>query len=176
MLRFNKFNLSTKPLLNLSFVGVSDTAMVDDVFDGNPSLLDSIAVELDSTKWPLRNWRDLASKLIADGQLLREYEAELHYPSGNPTALLFRYLSRTNDFRHLTVGNLKEELNNMPRRDVVKLLVDANVQGMMMIVGYVIVWLFCSHRTLCLIANGSMGAISNQTLNVLLGLMRYKSG
>ena len=105
--------------------------MVDEVFDKEPSLLDSIAVELDSAKRPLGNWSVLASKLIANGQLLREFEAELHYPSGNPTALLFRYLSKTNSFQHLTVGNLKEKLNDMRRTDVVKLLVDANVQGMM---------------------------------------------
>ena len=111
------------------FVDFNDTEIVDNVFDRNPSLLDSIAVELDSAKRSLRNWRDLASKLIADGQLLREFEAELHYPSGNPTALLFRYLSKSEAFRSLTISQLKEKLNDMPRVDVVKLLDKAKVQG-----------------------------------------------
>ena len=92
-------------------------------------MLDRIAVELDSAKPPSGNWRDLASKLIANGQLLREFEAELRYPSGNPTALLFRYLSKTKEFRNLKICHLKETLNDMPRRDVVELLVNAKVQG-----------------------------------------------
>ena len=99
------------------------------MFHKNPSLLDSIAIELDSAKSQMMNWRSLAHKLISNGQLFKEFEAQLHYPSGNPTALLFRYLSRTEGFSRLTVGNLKEKLNKMPRKDVIKLLNDAGVQG-----------------------------------------------
>lgn len=100
------------------------------MFDNNPSLLDSIAIELDSARSQMMNWRSLARKLISNGQLFKEFEAQLHYPSGNPTALLFRYLSRTEGFNRLTVGNLKDKLKEMPRRDVIKLLNDAGVKGM----------------------------------------------
>jgi len=101
------------------------------VFDNNPSLLDSIAVELDTAKSPVGNWISLAKKLFSNGQQLQEFEAQLHYPSDNPTALLFKYLSKAEAFHQLTVGDLKEHLRKMPRKDVLDLLVRAKVQGML---------------------------------------------
>ena len=113
----------------IAFVGLSEMALVDDVFDSDPSLLDRLAVELDSAKSQMWNWRSLAKKLISNGQRFKEFEAQLHYPSENPTALLFRYLSKTEGFSHLTVGSLKQKLSEMPRKDVLNLLTHAEVQG-----------------------------------------------
>jgi len=78
-----------------NFRSLSEMALVDEVFDSDPSLLDRLAVELDSAKSQMWNWRSLAKKLISNGQRFKEFEAQLHYPSENPTALLFRYLSKT---------------------------------------------------------------------------------
>jgi len=91
------------------------------VFDNEPSLLDSIALKLDSAKKPVGNWRSLAIKLISTGQLFKEFEAQLH-SSENPTALLFRYLHKINKFSQLTVGELKGHLENMRRRDILMAL------------------------------------------------------
>ncbi|XP_078349601.1 uncharacterized protein LOC144634499 isoform X2 [Oculina patagonica] len=101
----------------------SETAVVVDVFDNKPSLLDDIALKLDSAKRPVGNWRNLAVKLNLTGQSLKEFEAQLH-SSENPTALLFRYLRSTEKFRQLTVGDLKGHLENLSRKDVLKVLAD----------------------------------------------------
>lgn len=97
------------------------------MFDNKPSLLDGIALKLDSAKRPVGNWRNLAVKLNLTGQSLKEFEAQLH-SSENPTALLFRYLRSTEKFRQLTVGDLKGHLENLSRKDVLKVLAD--VQGL----------------------------------------------
>ena len=118
-----------KDLIN--FVDISDTAMVVDVFNNEPSLLDGIALKLDSARRPVGNWRNLAGKLISNGQLFKEFEAQLH-SSENPTALLFRYLCTTEGFSKLTVGDLKGHLEDktMLRRDVLVALVDHGVKGL----------------------------------------------
>ncbi|KAJ7360206.1 hypothetical protein OS493_016831 [Desmophyllum pertusum] len=107
----------------------SDTDMVVDVFNNKPSLLDRIALKLDSAKRPVGDWRNLARKLISNGQLVKEFEAQLH-SSDNPTALLFRYLCTTEGFSQLTVGVLKGHLEDkkMLRRDVLAALADHGVE------------------------------------------------
>ena len=108
------------------FVDFTDAATVVGVFDNEPSLLDSIALKLDSAKRPVGNWGSLAKKLIS-GQRFNEFEAQLH-SSENPTALLFLYLSKNEKFRLLTVGDLKGHLKNMERKDI--LMVLDEVQGL----------------------------------------------
>lgn len=108
------------------FVDFADAATVVGVFDDKPSLLDSIALKLDTAKKPVGNWRSLAAKLISAGQF-KEFEAQLHF-SENPTALLFQYLNKNEKFSQLTVGDLKGHLKNMNRRDV--LIVLDEVQGL----------------------------------------------
>lgn len=103
------------------------------VFDNEPSLLDSIALKLDSAKKPVGNWRSLAIKLISIGQLFKEFEAQLH-SSENPTALLFRYLRKIKKFSQLTVGELKGHLENMCRRDILMAL--DGVQGLYLCMNY----------------------------------------
>ena len=105
------------------------------VFDDKPSLLDSIALKLDSAKKPVGNWRSLATKLISSGQEFKEFEAQLH-SSENPTALLFRYLSKHEEFNQLTVGDLKGHLKNMKRNDI--LMVLDEVQGLYLKYEYVV--------------------------------------
>lgn len=110
------------------FADFSDTALVVDLFDNKPSLLDGIALNLDSAKRPVGNWESLARRLIPTGQF-KEFEAQLH-SSENPTALLFRYLSKTEEFSQLTVGELKGHLETLSRRDVLKVLAEFDVQGL----------------------------------------------
>ena len=98
-----------------------------DVFDNEPSLLDSIALKLDLANKPVGNWRSLARQLISTGQLLKEFEAQLH-SSENPTALLFQYLRKIEKFTQLTVGELRKHLENMRRRDI--LIALDGVQGL----------------------------------------------
>ena len=109
------------------FVDFTDAATVVGVFENEPSLLDSIALKLDSAKKPVGNWRSLAKKLISSGQRFNEFEEQLH-SSENPTALLFLYLHKNEKFRQLTVGDLKGHLKNMERKDI--LLVLDEVQGL----------------------------------------------
>ena len=98
-----------------------------DVFDNEPSLLDSIALKLDIAKKPVGNWRSLALKLISTGQLFKAFESQLH-SSENPTTLLFRYLHKNEKFSRLTVGALKGHLENMQRKDILMTL--DGVQGL----------------------------------------------
>ena len=109
------------------FVDFTDAATVVGVFENDPSLLDSIALKLDSAKKPVGNWRSLAKKLISSGQRFNEFEEQLH-SSENPTALLFLYLHKNEKFSQLTVGDLKGHLKNMERKDI--LLVLDEVQGL----------------------------------------------
>lgn len=127
--KFCLIHLFDKDLIN--FVDISDTAMVVDVFNNKPSLLDGIALKLDSARRPVGNWRNLAGKLISNGQLFKEFEAQLHSLE-NPTALLFRYLCTTEGFSKLTVGDLKGHLEDkkMLRRDVLVALANHGVQGL----------------------------------------------
>lgn len=117
----------------INSVDFADAATVVDVFNNKPSLLDSIALKLDSAKEPVGNWRRLALKLISTGQLFNEFEAQLH-SSENPTALLFRYLHKNEKFSQLTVGDLKGHLENMRRRDILKVL--AGLQGFYLCMNY----------------------------------------
>ena len=100
---------------------------MSEVFNGEPSLLDSIALKLDSAKRPVGNWRSLAGKLISSGQMFEEFDAQLH-SSENPTSLLFRYLQTSESFNKLTVGDLKKYMQDMKRMDVLAAL--AGVKGL----------------------------------------------
>ena len=104
------------------------------VFDDKPSLLDSIALKLDSAKRPVGNWRSLATKLISSGREFKKFEAQLQ--SSETTALLFGYLSKHEKFSHLTVGDLKGHLKNMNRNDI--LMVLDEVQGLYLKYEYVV--------------------------------------
>ena len=121
-------HLFDKDLIN--FVDISDTDMVVDVFNNKPSLLDGIALKLDSAKRPVGNWRNLALKLISN-EPFKKFEAQLHSLE-NPTVLLFRYLCTTEGFSKLTVGDLKGHLEDkqMLRRDVLVALANHGVQGL----------------------------------------------
>lgn len=99
-----------------------------DLFDKEPSLLDGIALKLDSAKRPVGNWESLSRRLVPSGQF-KEFEAQLH-SSVNPTALLFRYLSTTEKFSKLTVGELKGHLETLSRRDVLNVLADHALKGL----------------------------------------------
>lgn len=100
-----------------------------ELFGNNLSLLDSIALMLDSAKKPVEGWKSLAKKLISTGPMFREFEAQLQSKS---TQRLFWYLRTTKEFNKLTVADLKGHLEDMKRRDVLHALINCGVQGLLM--------------------------------------------
>lgn len=98
-----------------------------ELFGNNLSLLDSIALMLDSAKKPVEGWNRLAKKLISTGPRFSEFEVQLQSKS---TQRLFRYLRTAEKFCELTVADLKGHLQKMERSDVLNALTDSKVQGL----------------------------------------------
>jgi len=88
------------------------------------SLLDDIALTLDEQSKVLANWRSLALTLGVPRQMLKQFERR---STQSPTYGMFEYLKVTHP--QMTLKILKDALEFMNRKDLLKILRDQKLEG-----------------------------------------------
>jgi len=103
---------------------VKEVFTSSDVIAPRISLLDDIALALDEQSKVWANWSSLALKLGVPRQTLKQFERR---STQSPTYRLFEYLKATHP--QMTLKTLKDALESMGRKDLLRLLRDQTLPG-----------------------------------------------
>ena len=100
------------------------TSPSDEAPSPTVGLLDEIALALDGTSLVLSNWYTLALKLGVPRKICWKFERR---STENPTGRLFQHLATTCPQK--TLLSLREALDSVKRKDLVKFLHDEELKG-----------------------------------------------
>ena len=90
---------------------------MSNVYDSNPDIIGELCQLLDKKQRGVKNWKELANLLEVSRKEFKHFESSLQ---GNPSKQLIEYICSRQP--HFTVGDFKDHLTKIKRKDALSVL------------------------------------------------------